>query len=586
MPTYRTPGVYFEWLDLRDPGIVPLRTDIAGFVGIAARGPLHVACKIESWTQFLSRFGGHSAQGFLAYAVEGFFANGGQICYVVRIADPAQARHATVSLVDPAGWPMLEFTAVNEGTWAHALEITAVPTAGNRFMLTLRLGDGTREIWPNLSALDSDPRYAVPILNDSITGSGLLRAAEPVGWSGDRRVVLGGGIGRMRGGDDGLWSLGVEHVTGLGASPETTYGLMALEAIDEIGIVAIPDIMVQPGGRSAPRPGPQPPECDNLERDPAAVLFGSQNRAGGAETGATFAPPFTPDQIELLQRDLVGHCEKLRDRVAILDPQTVDLTPELTIGRRREFDSSFAALYFPWLLVPDPLRLDGLLRRIPPSGHVAGIYARGDLRVGVHKPPANEALDRVQDVAYPLDDLGHAELNEAGVNAIRAYPGRGIRVAGARTLSSDPAWRYVNVRRLLAMIEEAIDEQTQWTVFEPNNPALWRDLARSARGFLDGLWRQGMLDGAMADQAYSVVCDETTNPAQETDLGRLTCLIGVQPPLPAEFVIVRIGKTEQGTQIVESSGAGGRNGRNRRTQRPLPRLPLRDPDQRAVGGWV
>jgi len=208
--------------------------------------------------------------------------------------------------------------------------------------------------------------------------------------------------------------------------------------------------------------------------------------------------------------------------------------------------------------MPDPLRLEGLLRAVPPSGHIAGIYARGDQRVGVHKPPANETLVAVNDVQPQIDDRAHAQLTDQSVNVIRYCNGRGIRVAGARTLSNDLNWRYVNVRRLMIMIEEAIDEATQWTVFEPNNQDLWRDIDRVARSFLDGLWRRGMLDGATAADAYDVRCDETTNPPEETNAGRVTCLIGVQPPWPAEFVVVRIGKTEGGTEIAELSG--GRNG--------------------------
>jgi phage tail sheath protein FI len=140
------------------------------------------------------------------------------------------------------------------------------------------------------------------------------------------------------------------------------------------------------------------------------------------------------------------------------------------------------------------------------------------------------------------------------VNVIRPYNGRGVRVVGARTLSDDPLWRYINVRRLLIMIERAIDTQTQWIVFEPNNPTLWSIVDRAIRSFLDRLWRRGMLDGARAEDAYVVQCDAATNPPEETEIGRTVCQIGVQPPWPAEFVIVRIGKTDGGTSFEESGG--------------------------------
>jgi phage tail sheath protein FI len=197
------------------------------------------------------------------------------------------------------------------------------------------------------------------------------------------------------------------------------------------------------------------------------------------------------------------------------------------------------------------LLLEGTLRSVPPSGHIAGIYAKGDRSVGVHKPPGNEELEGVKDVQIAIDDIAHGALNDVAINVIREYRGRGIRVAGARTLSSDAEWRYVNVRRLLIMIEEAIDEQTQWTVFEPNNPDTWRAIDRVSRSLLDRLWRRGMLDGATPGEAYSVRCDETTNPPAEIEQGRTTCEIGVLPPWPAEFVVVRIGKSQGGTEILE-----------------------------------
>ncbi len=174
----------------------------------------------------------------------------------------------------------------------------------------------------------------------------------------------------------------------------------------------------------------------------------------------------------------------------------------------------------------------------------------------MHKPPANEELFYAQDVSTQIEDLLHGDLNDRSVNVIRAYRGRGLRLAGARTLSSDPDWRYVNVRRLLIMIEEAIDQQTQWLVFEPSNPDVWREVDRVVRSFLDGLWHRGMLDGPTAADAYSVTCDTTTNPPDQAEVGRLICRIGVQPPWPAEFVVVRIGKTESGTQIIETSETG------------------------------
>jgi Bacteriophage tail sheath protein len=208
-----------------------------------------------------------------------------------------------------------------------------------------------------------------------------------------------------------------------------------------------------------------------------------------------------------------------------------------------------AALYYPWLVVDDPLGLRGVVRSVPPSGHVAGMFARVDRTRGVHKPPANEALEGVYDTTIALDDATHGMLNDAGVNAIRTVPGRGVLVLGGRTLAPDITWRYVNVRRLFLMIEKTLDKEFQALVFEPNNPRLWRDIQRQVGNFLERLWGLGMLDGATAEDSYTVRCDETTNPPWETDQGRVICLVGIQPPYPAEFVIVRIGLSRDGVAI-------------------------------------
>jgi phage tail sheath protein FI len=287
------------------------------------------------------------------------------------------------------------------------------------------------------------------------------------------------------------------------------------------------------------------PRCDRIDPEVVPAL---------PEIEPEFPPVFNELQIRTLQQDLVAHCERLKNRVAVLDcwPATAD--PEAVLAWRQHFDSSYAALYYPWLRVEDTQQPGGTPRDVPPSGHIAGVYARVEALVGPHKPPANEVLNGALDVTVVVDDLIHGRLNDGQVNVLRAYPGRGLRVAGARTLGSDPAWRYVNVRRLMLMIERSIEVSTQWLVFEPNNPALWRDVERVLRGFLDNLWRRGMLDGATAEQAFSVACDNSTNPPAETAAGRLIAVVGVQPPWPAEFVVVRIGKTENGIQIMEGQG--------------------------------
>lgn len=613
MLAYRTPGVYFEWLDQRGPAMVPLRTDIAGFVGISLAGPLDVPVRIESFTQFVSIFGGHTPQGFLAYAVEGFFANGGQTCWVVRVADKDRARAASFAIRDDSGAKVMEVTAIsrfttsdgtsrnsdNPGRRGEDITLRVSPTAPDRFTLIVSL-DNTREIWRDLSFTSGDKRNATTLITDPQSGSGLVKlkvtksnpifplnlfdpAEEtanppPEGSADFNRAfeVFKNGprrdIGHLKNGVDGLRTITVGDFKHVGVELKDRRGLATLELIDEVSIVAMPDIMPKPPV-TRNKKKPPAPNCSALNREEFKQLSAKplswvtneccqpeleQGPPVADDRPLEFPRAFGKLEILTLQHTLIAHCEQLKDRVAILDtplinpgPPEVQLTPELAEAWRKDYDTKYAALYFPWLRVPDPLRLEGGLRSVPPSGHIAGIYAKGDRSVGVHKPPANEELEGVKDVQIAIDDIAHGALNDVGINVIREYRGRGVRVAGARTMSSDADWRYVNVRRLLIMIEETIDEQTQWTVFEPNNPDTWRAIDRVTRSFLDRLWRRGMLDGATAAEAYSVRCDGTTNPPEEIEQGRTICEVGVLPPWPAEFVVVRIGKSQGGTEILE-----------------------------------
>jgi uncharacterized protein len=212
------------------------------------------------------------------------------------------------------------------------------------------------------------------------------------------------------------------------------------------------------------------------------------------------------------------------------------------------YDSKYAALYYPWFSVLDPLT--GTNRSVPPSGHIAGVWARNDDTRGVHKAPANEVLRGATKPDIQLTKGEHDLLNPMGVNCIRVFPGRGIRVWGARTLSSDAEWRYLNVRRLFNYLEESIMAGTQWVVFEPNDDALWARIRRTISAFLVNEWRKGALFGLTPDEAYYVKCDRETNPAEGIDAGQVVCEIGVAPVKPAEFVIFRLAQFSGGTSLV------------------------------------
>lgn len=246
-----------------------------------------------------------------------------------------------------------------------------------------------------------------------------------------------------------------------------------------------------------------------------------------------------------IQKKVYEHCEKLQDRFAILDAkQGADPKAEAISGQVGT--SNYAALYYPWLKVYDPLSNNND-HLVPPSGHMAGIYARVDTERGVHKAPANEIVRGALDLEKRLSKADHDGLNLSGINVIRQFDVGGskvIKVWGARTLGGDAngEWKYVNVRRLFLFLRESIDEGTQWVVFEPNAPDLWGKITRNITAFLTNVWRQGALFGATPQEAFYVRCDASTNPPEVRDLGQVVTEIGVAVVKPAEFVIFRISQ--------------------------------------------
>jgi phage tail sheath protein FI len=253
-----------------------------------------------------------------------------------------------------------------------------------------------------------------------------------------------------------------------------------------------------------------------------------------------------PDERILATGDLIRHCEDLRYRIAIVDPPK-DSSISQVREFRSQFDTKYAALYYPWYRTVDPTakRDPGAptpTLDLPPSGATAGIYARSDIERGVHKAPANEVVFGMTKFVTNVTYDRQAVLNPEGVNALRFFPGRSNRIWGARTMSSDPEWKYVNVRRLFIYLEHSIERSTQWVVFEPNNERLWASVRQTIEDFLLVTWRTGALMGTRPEEAYFVRCDRSTMTQNDLDNGRLICLIGVAPTYPAEFVIFRIGQ--------------------------------------------
>jgi Bacteriophage tail sheath protein len=274
----------------------------------------------------------------------------------------------------------------------------------------------------------------------------------------------------------------------------------SLAAVDDLDLITVPDAMT-------------------LRRDNSGVVGPDR------------------DAITRVQVGILEHCARHQGRFAILDART-NLSVEEVIDQRDALVRGLiepvnGALYYPWLKL-DQVRL------VPPSGHIAGIYARTDLRAGYYKAPANEEILGIVDLELPIGNIEQDKLNPEGVNCLRAFPGRGIRVWGARTISRDPNWRYINVRRLFLTMQRWIDRNMAWVNFEPNTPMLWVSIMREMSGFLDQLWRAGALAGQTRDEAYYVKCDRETNPPEVRETGQTITEIGLAPGQPAEFVVVRI----------------------------------------------
>jgi phage tail sheath protein FI len=243
-----------------------------------------------------------------------------------------------------------------------------------------------------------------------------------------------------------------------------------------------------------------------------------------------------------VQNALLNHCETRRYRFCIFDSQknaNID-----AIKRQRSgivSNRGYGAMYYPWVKAEIETANDVVIQElIPPSGHIAGIYAQSDIERGVHKAPANKVIMGAVDLEANITKKDQDIVNPLGINCIRASSGRGIRVWGARTCSLDPEWQYVNVRRLFIYLEKSIDKGTQWAVFDPNNERLWENVRRTITDFLICVWRDGALMGSTPNEAFFVRCDRTTMTQDDIDNGRLIAMIGVAPTKPAEFVIFRI----------------------------------------------
>ncbi|MFE1957071.1 phage tail sheath family protein [Streptomyces sp. NPDC059479] len=531
MPSYLSPGVYVEEVQSGSRPIEGVGTSVAAFVGFAQRGPFNEPTLITNWTQFVSLFGEFVEGTYLASAVYGFFANGGGICYVIRIGgggtgegegDDERSEARTTSEL-PAGTEGTEGAEGTDGTEAQLGPYTVRTLPGVTGEITVSVADPEGEDPPqdvftlvvarDGKVVETYPAVSSKRSKDNVASqvrarSQLIEIREPGRGPAPTRPEAQTVTLRPAGDAGGAsGSLSAEEYVG---DPDRRTGLGALEAIDEVTMVAVPDLM-------------------------------SAYERGDLDL----------ESVVSVQRSLIDHCALMGDRIAILDPPP-DLSPRQIKGWRMEttgFDSKFATLYYPWIKVFDPAA--GRNTFVPPSGHIAGVWARNDASRGVHKAPANEVIRGAVSLQTQLTKNEHDLLNPIGLNCIRAFPGRGIRVWGARTLAADPAWRYLNVRRLFNYLEESILAGTQWVVFEPNDDALWARIRRTVSAFLVNEWRRGALFGLTPEEAFYVKCDRETNPPESIDAGQVICEIGVAPVKPAEFVVFRLSQLTGGTGAVD-----------------------------------
>jgi phage tail sheath protein FI len=495
MPNYLSPGVYVEEVEAGSRPIEGVGTAVAAFVGLASRGPANTPTLVTNWNQFTSTFGEFVEGSYLAHSVYGYFLNGGGAAYVVRVgADGVEPTASAELPTAEKGKAAFRVAALESGTKGNDISVDVEPAttgAEGTFKLVVKQGGKIVETFDDVTAGKGKTNVATVVKAQSktiaIEEAGSALAAPAAG-----SVSLAGGGAAV--------PARVTPTDYVGNSSDRT-GFAGLEAVDEVTMLSVPDLM-------------------------AVYEQGIIDLEG----------------LQAVQLAMIAHCELMGDRVAILDAP-----PGLNAQQVKEwrvdkagYDSKYATLYWPWIKVFDPLA--GQARFVPPSGHVAGIWARNDDTRGVHKAPANEVIRGAISLELNLTKAEHDQLNPNGINCIRAFPGRGIRVWGARTISSDPSWRYLNVRRLFNYIEESIFEGTQWVVFEPNDIRLWGRVKRTINAFLLRTWRDGALFGATPDQAFFVVCDETNNPPEVRDAGQLIVDIGIAPVKPAEFVVFRIAQ--------------------------------------------
>jgi phage tail sheath protein FI len=652
--TFTYPGVYIQEFAPGSP-IAGVGTSTAAFLGPAASGLVNTPTKLTSMDQFTTMFGDQPMPGFyLWHAVKGFFDNGGQVCYIVRVSNGKYGFLDLLDSVTPAGNKLIHVQARRLGTLTPNIQIgvaasslvssaTVYAPTADTFTVT-----GSREITLGTAHLAAQFRpgdsVQVGAFGDHVVTriSGVVfRLAEdltaPVGTTGSVRLsdsLVGARVFRIsaagallpagalvpgtmltitQGTSDSqiVDSVQTEYLQTT-PSPTVTYRVTLRNGLNLAVTQGAATTVVSNEFDLSVHQGVASTIYDHLAMDPAHPRYFA-NVINGDSTGQILVnaiepppnsiPPHNlpaglgltflggsapetltnlaasdymaaidslqslddvnlvavPDAITLgaaaaVQQYIIQHCEQMGNRFAVLDgagglPQLFGAGSIET--QRQGLDSSrgYAALYYPWIRIQPPG--PGAPMLVPPSGHVCGIMARSDSTRGVHKAPANEIVNGALGLEKTMSDVDQGQLNIEGINIIRQFHGGRPMVWGARTTSPDTNWRYVNIRRLFLFLEQSIQEGIRWAVFEPNNTALWAKLKRTITEFLTRVWRDGALFGDTADAAFYVKIDESLNTDTTRALGQLFIEIGVRPSYPAEFIIVRIGIWQGGSDVSE-----------------------------------
>lgn len=516
MPEYLHPGVYIEEIERGPRPIEGVPTSTAAFLGEAERGSITPRL-VTSYKEYQRWFGNvFGSDKFLPYAVNGFFENGGKRVFICRLvgeaATPAQAAFGDffIRAAGPGSW--------GKRIWAKIEDSRTKKSDGTSVGFRLRLAYWTGNAEPfDPFVPENRLKIPPPVLVEDFDD--LVLDENSPDYFGKRVNFIDLDKGNTNQGPEGS-ALGIlVRNVGVAATVRPPNGSQALAngGADDANPLGPDDYTGDPAGTRVETQG-----LSAIELDPYR------------EVALVYAPNVSTDIVQ----KIIIHCETLRFRFAVIDCPKSQNSASALDPRTSIADTTYAAFYYPWIVTSDPTT--GARKLIPPGGHALGVYARTDSERGVFKAPANEILRGALDLEFDINDATQDVLNPRGVNATRRFPGRGIRVWGARTLTSNALWKYVSVRRLFIFLERSIYEGTQWVVFEPNDSRLWARVTDTIRLFLRAQWRLGALYGRTEEQAFFITCNETVMSQDDILNGRLICEIGIAPVRPAEFVVFRI----------------------------------------------